>query len=159
MGSRHFADLKTLLAKATPQRSGDDLAGISAESPEERVAAQMALADLPLATFLSDHLVPYEEDEVTRLIVDEHDAKAFAPVAGMCVGEFRDWLLSEAAQADLLQGLAPGITPEMAAAVSKIMRLQDLVTVAAKIRVVTRFRNTLGLRGRLSTRLQPHHPT
>jgi ethanolamine ammonia-lyase large subunit len=159
MGDRHFADLKTLLAKATPQRSGDDLAGISADSPEERVAAQMALADLPLTTFLSDHLVPYEEDEVTRLIVDEHDAKAFAPVAGMCVGEFRDWLLSEAADPDLLQGLAPGITPEMAAAVSKIMRLQDLVTVAAKIRVVTRFRNTLGLRGRLSTRLQPNHPT
>jgi ethanolamine ammonia-lyase large subunit len=111
MGSRHFADLKTLLAKATPQRSGDDLAGISAESPEERVAAQMALADLALATFLSDHLVPYEEDEVTRLIVDEHDAEAFAPVAGMCVGEFRDWLLSDAAHPDLLQALAPGITP------------------------------------------------
>jgi ethanolamine ammonia-lyase large subunit len=159
MGARRFADLKTLLAKATPQRSGDDLAGISAESPEERVAAQMALADLPLATFLSDHLVPYEDDEVTRLILDEHDAKAFAPVAGMCVGQFRDWLLSDAAHPDLLQALAPGITPEMAAAVSKIMRLQDLVTVAAKIRVVTRFRNTLGLRGRLSTRLQPNHPT
>src|SRR5579863_1623603 len=159
MGARRFADLKTLLAKATPQRSGDDLAGISAESSEERVAAQMALADLPLATFLSDHLVPYEQDEVTRLIVDEHDAKAFAPVASMCVGEFRDWLLSDAAHSDLLVGLAPGITPEMAAAVSKIMRLQDLVTVAAKIRVVTRFRNTLGLPGRLSTRLQPNHPT
>jgi ethanolamine ammonia-lyase large subunit len=159
MGFRRFADLKTLLAKATPQRSGDDLAGISAESPEERVAAQMALADLPLATFLTNHLVPYEEDEVTRLIVDQHDAKAFAPAAGMCVGEFRDWLLSDAAQSDLLNALAPGLTPEMAAAVSKIMRLQDLVTVAAKIRVVTRFRNTLGLRGRLSTRLQPNHPT
>src|SRR5579863_3750292 len=159
MGARRFADLKTLLAKATPQRSGDDLAGISAESSEERVAAQMALADLPLATFLSDHLVPYEQDEVTRLIVDEHDAKAFAPVASMCVGELRDWLLSDAAHSDLLVGLAPGITPEMAAAVSKIMRLQDLVTVAAKIRVVTRFRNTLGLPGRLSTRLQPNHPT
>jgi ethanolamine ammonia-lyase large subunit len=159
MGFRCFADLKMLLAKATPQRSGDDLAGISAESPEERVVAQMALADLPLATFLSDHLIPYEDDEVTRLIADEHDAKAFAPVSGMCVGEFRDWLLSEAAHPDLLQGLAPGITPEMAAAVSKIMRLQDLVTVASKIRVVTRFRNTLGLPGRLSTRLQPNHPT
>ncbi len=159
MGARRFPNLKNLLAKAAPRRSGDDLAGISAESSEERVAAQMALADLPLATFLSDHLVPYEEDEVTRLIVDEHDAKAFAPVAGMCAGEFRDWLLSDAAHPDLLQALAPGITPEMAAAVSKIMRLQDLVTVAAKIRVVTRFRNTLGLRGRLSTRLQPNHPT
>ena len=154
-----FADLKTLLAKATPARSGDDLAGISAGSPEERVAAQMALADLPLATFLSENVVPYEEDEVTRLILDDHDAEAFAPVAGMRVGEFRDWLLSDAANSDLLTALAPGITPEMAAAVSKIMQLQDLVTVAAKIRVVTRFRNTLGLRGRLSTRLQPNHPT
>src|ERR1700691_2691560 len=154
-----FADLKTLLAKATPARSGDELAGIAARSPEERVAAQMALADLPLTTFLSDAVVPYEEDEVTRLIVDEHDVDAFAPVAGMCVGEFRDWLLSDAANPDLLKALAPGITPEMAAAVSKIMRLQDLVTVAAKIRVVTSFRNTLGLAGRLSTRLQPNHPT
>jgi len=154
-----FADLKTLLAKATPARSGDELAGVSAENPEERVAAQMALADMPLARFLSEPVVPYEEDEVTRLIVDEHDAEAFAPVAGMCVGEFRDWLLSDAANPDLLKALAPGITPEMAAAVSKIMRLQDLVTVAAKIRVVTRFRNTLGLAGRLSTRLQPNHPT
>jgi len=159
MGPYQFADLKTLLAKATPARSGDELAGIAAHSPEERVAAQMALADLPLARFLSDAVVPYEEDEVTRLIVDEHDTEAFAPVAGMCVGEFRDWLLSDAAHPDLLGDLAAGITPEMAAAVSKIMRLQDLVTVAAKIRVVTRFRNTLGLRGRLSTRLQPNHPT
>src|ERR1035438_9137161 len=154
-----FEDLKTLLAKATPARSGDELAGIAARSPEERVAAQMALADLPLATFLSEPIVPYDKDEVTRLIVDEHDAEAFAPVAGMCVGEFRDWLLSDAAHPELLNALAPGITPEMAAAVSKIMRLQDLVTVAAKIRVVTRFRNTLGLAGRLSTRLQPNHPT
>jgi ethanolamine ammonia-lyase large subunit len=149
-----FADLKTLLAKATPARSGDELAGIAAHSPEERIAAQMALADLPLATFLSEAVVPYEEDEVTRLIIDGHDTDAFAPVAGMCVGEFRDWLLSDAGHA-----LASGITPEMAAAVSKIMRLQDLVTVAAKIRVITRFRNTLGLPGRLSTRLQPNHPT
>ncbi len=154
-----FADLKTLLAKATPARSGDDLVGISASNPEERVAAQMALAEVPLATFLSETVVPYEEDEVTRLIVDDHDAEAFAPVAGMCVGEFRDWLLSDAANSELVRDLAPGITPEMAAAVSKIMRLQDLVTVAAKIRVVTRFRNTLGLPGRLSTRLQPNHPT
>src|ERR1700728_992766 len=123
-----FADLKTLLAKATPARSGDELAGIAPHSPEERVAAQMALADLPLTTFLSETVVPYEEDEVTRLIIDEHDADAFAPVASMCVGEFRDWLLSDAGHA-----LASGITPEMAAAVSKIMRLQDLVTVAAKI--------------------------
>ncbi len=155
----NFADLKTLLAKATPARSGDELAGIAAHSPEERVAAQMALADLPLSAFLSESVVPYEDDEVTRLIVDHHDAAAFAPVAAMCVGDFRDWLLSDFAHQDLLPALAPGITPEMAAAVSKIMRLQDLITVAAKIRVVTRFRNTLGLPGRLSTRLQPNHPT
>jgi len=154
-----MANLKTLLAKATPARSGDELAGISAHSHRERVAAQMALAEVPLTRFLSDFVVPYEEDDVTRLIMDDHDAEAFAPVAGMCVGEFRDWLLSDAAHPDLLKVLAPGITPEMAAGVSKIMRLQDLVTVAAKIRVITRFRNTLGLAGRLSTRLQPNHPT
>lgn len=154
-----FEDLKSVLANATPARSGDELAGIAACNAEERIAAQMLLADLPLRTFLDEPLIPYEEDEVTRLILDEHDAEAFAPIASMCVGEFRDWLLSDAANPRLLPALAPGITPEMAAAVSKIMRLQDLVTVAAKIRVVTRFRNTLGLEGRLSTRLQPNHPT
>jgi ethanolamine ammonia-lyase large subunit len=154
-----FGDLKTLLAKATPARSGDDLAGLAAASAEERVAAQMALSDLPLKTFLSEQVVPYESDEVTRLIVDGHDSAAFAPVAHLTAGEFRDWLLGEQATGEVLAALAPGLTPEMAAAVSKIMRLQDLVTVAAKIRVVTRFRNTLGLAGRLSTRLQPNHPT
>jgi len=154
-----FNDLKTLLAKASPGRSGDDLAGLSASSAEERVAAQMALSDLPLQTFLAEQVIPYESDEVTRLILDGHDAAAFAPVAHLTVGEFRDWLLSEQANGEVLAALAPGLTPEMAAAVSKIMRLQDLVTVAAKIRVVTRFRNTLGLAGRLSTRLQPNHPT
>jgi ethanolamine ammonia-lyase large subunit len=154
-----FDDLKTLLAKATPARSGDDLAGLSAASAEERVAAQMALSDLPLKTFLSDQVIPYESDEITRLIVDGHDSAAFAPVAHLTVGEFRDWLLGEQAAGEVLAALAPGLTPEMAAAVSKIMRLQDLVTVAARIRVVTGFRNTLGLRGRLSTRLQPNHPT
>jgi ethanolamine ammonia-lyase large subunit len=154
-----FDDLKTLLAKATPARSGDDLAGLSAASSEERVAAQMALSELPLKTFLAEQVVPYESDEVTRLIVDGHASIAFAPVAHLTVGEFRDWLLGEQATGEVLGALAPGLTPEMAAAVSKIMRLQDLVTVAAKIRVVTRFRNTLGLPGRLSTRLQPNHPT
>jgi ethanolamine ammonia-lyase large subunit len=154
-----FADLKTLLAKATPLRSGDELAGIAAQTPEERVAAQIALADLPLSTFLSEPVIPYEADDVTRLILDQHDAAAFAPIASMSVGEFRDWLLGDGATSELLTALAPGITPEMAAAVSKIMRLQDLITAAAKIRVVTRFRNTLGLAGRLSTRLQPNHPT
>jgi len=157
--SYHVPDLKTLLAKATPLRSGDQLAGLAAESGEERVYAQMALADTPLRRFLSEAVVPYETDEVTRLIVDTHDAVAFAPVAHMTVGELRDWLLGDTADAAALEALAPGLTPEMAAAVSKIMRLQDLVTVAAKIRVVTRFRNTIGLPGRLSTRLQPNHPT
>jgi len=154
-----FDDIKTLLAKASPGRSGDELASISAASAEERVAAQIALSDIPLKTFLNEPVVPYESDEVTRLITDQHDAGAFASVAHLTVGDFRDWLLSEQATGELLAVLAPGLTPEMTAAVSKIMRLQDLVTVAAKIRVVTRFRNTIGLPGRLSTRLQPNHPT
>ncbi len=154
-----FADLKTLLARATPLRSGDELAGIAAESAEERVAAQMALADLPLKAFFDEPLVPYETDEVTRLIFDRQNSAAFAPVSHFTVGEFRDWLLSETATGEVLTALQPGLMPEMAAGVSKIMRLQDLVTVAAKIRVVTRFRTTIGLAGRLSTRLQPNHPT
>ena len=154
-----FADLRTLLARATPMRSGDVLAGLAAESAEERVAAQYALADLPLKHFLDEHVVPYEQDEVTRLIVDTHDATAFAPVRSLTVGELRDWLLSDEATPERLTGLAPGLTPEMAAAVSKLMRVQDLIMVAAKIRVVTRFRTTVGLRGRLSARLQPNHPT
>lgn len=154
-----FSDLKTLLAKATPARSGDHLAGLAADSEEERVAAQMTLADTPLQCFLDEALVPYESDEVTRLIVDSHDVAAFAPVAQLTVGEFRDWLLDYATDSEVLSALAPGITPEMAAAVSKIMRIQDMVLVARKCRVVARFRNTLGLEGRLSTRLQPNHPT
>src|SRR6202047_2517925 len=154
-----FPDLKDLLAKASPRRSGDELAGVGAASGAERVAAQMALADAPLRQFLNDAVVPYESDEVTRLIVDSHDAAAFAPVSGMTVGDFRDWLLCEEADTETLRALAPGLTPEMVAAVSKIMRLQDLIAVAAKCRIVTRFRNTIGLEGRLSTRLQPNHPT
>jgi ethanolamine ammonia-lyase large subunit len=152
-------NLRALLAKASPARSGDQLAGLAAGSAEERVRAQMALADVPLKAFLAEPVIPYEEDEVTRLICDSHDALAFAPVSHLTVGEFRDWLLSEQAGAERLSALAPGLTPEMAAAVCKIMRLQDLVTVAAKCRVVTRFRSTIGLPGRLSTRLQPNHPT
>jgi ethanolamine ammonia-lyase large subunit len=154
-----FADLKALLAKASPRRSGDELAGVAAASGAERVAAQMALADVPLREFLNDAVVPYESDEVTRLIVDGHDAGAFAPIGGMNVGDFRDWLLSEQADTETLGRLAPGLTPEMAAAVSKIMRLQDLIAVGAKCRTTTAFRNTIGLPGRLSTRLQPNHPT
>jgi ethanolamine ammonia-lyase large subunit len=159
-GARYvFPDLRTLLARATPFRSGDALAGIAAGSANERAAAQLALADLPLAAILADPVIPYEADEVTRLIVDGHDPTAFAPIASLTVGAFRDWLLSPEADADALAALRPGLTPEMAAAVSKIMRLQDLVAVAAKCRVVTRFRNTIGLPGRLSVRLQPNHPT
>ena len=161
IGNRRYAfgSLCELLAKATPARSGDLLAGIAAASAEERVAAQFALADLPLAHFLSESVVPYEEDEVTRLIVDTHDAEAFAPVRSFTVGELRDWLLSDEATPERLAALAPGLMPEMAAAASKLMRVQDLVAAAAKIRVVTRFRTTVGLAGRLSTRLQPNHPT
>jgi len=160
VGSRsyRFADLRDLLAKASPARSGDHLAGVAAGSAEERVAAQMALADLPLTTFLNEAVVPYESDEVTRLIVDRHDAAAFRPISHLTVGGLREWLLGDAADSAALAQAAPGITPEMAAAVSKIMRIQDLVLVARKCRVVTRFRNTIGLAGTLSTRLQPNHP-
>src|SRR4051812_27332442 len=153
-----FDSLRELLAKATPPRSGDRLAGIAAETAEQMVAARMALADLPLKQFLSETVVPYEDDEVTRLIVDGHDAAAFAGVSSLTVGGFRDWLLSDAATPAMLSRLARGITPEMAAAVSKLMRNQDLILVAKKCEVVTRFRNTIGLRGRMSTRLQPNHP-
>jgi ethanolamine ammonia-lyase large subunit len=154
-----FSSLKDLMAKATPARSGDYLAGIAAANDEERVAAQMTLCGVPLSTFLSEALIPYEQDEITRLILDQHDAKAFAPVSHLTVGDFRNWLLSDAADEAALSALAPGLTPEMVAAVAKIMRVQDLILVAKKCRVVTRFRNTLGLAGRLSTRLQPNHPT
>jgi ethanolamine ammonia-lyase large subunit len=152
-------ELKSLLAKATPARSGDELAGIAAANATERVSAQMELAETPLKRFLNEPVVPYESDEVTRLILDSHDASAFAPVSALTVGEFRDWLLSEHATADVLERLAPGLTPEMAAAVSKLMGIQDLIAVASRIRAVTRFRTTVGLPGRLSTRLQPNHPT
>jgi ethanolamine ammonia-lyase large subunit len=154
-----FDGLKELLAKATAARSGDELAGLSAESAVERVAARMVLADLPLGAFLEEPLIPYSQDEVTRLIFDAHDGSAFAAVSHLTVGGLRDWLLSEEATAGTLRALAPGLMPEMVAAVSKLMRVQDLVSVARKIEVVTRFRTTVGLRGRLSTRLQPNHPT
>jgi len=154
-----FDSLRELMAKASPARSGDFLAEVAAGSDAERAAAQMALADVPLKRFLNEALIPYEQDEVTRLIVDSHDQAAFAPVSHLTVGGFRDWLLGDEATEASLKALAPGLTPEMAAAVSKIMRVQDLVLVSQKIRVVTRFRNTVGLRGRMSTRLQPNHPT
>ena len=157
--SHVFSDLKTLMAKATPPRSGDRLAGIAAESAAENIAAKIALAELTLADILAEPLIPYETDEVTRLILDRHDAAALAPVAGMSVGGFRDHLLSDACDHARLAALAPGLTPEITAAVCKLMRNQDLIAVARKCRVVTRFRNTIGLPGTLAVRLQPNHPT
>ncbi|WP_409306934.1 ethanolamine ammonia-lyase subunit EutB [Pectobacterium sp. B1J-3] len=154
-----FHDLRELMAKASPARSGDFLAGVAAQSSEERMAARMALAELPLNEFLQQALIPYEQDEVTRLIVDSHDGAAFALISHLTVGDFRDWLLSEQTDSEKLARVAKGITPEMAAAVSKLMRNQDLILVAKKCRVVTKFRNTLGLAGHISVRLQPNHPT
>jgi ethanolamine ammonia-lyase large subunit len=154
-----FADLKQVMACASPARSGDSLARIAAETAQQRLAARHVLAETPLAQFLSEALVPYEEDNVTRLIIDSHDAQAFAPVAHLTVGDFRNWLLSEPADTQTLTMLAPGLTPEMVAAVSKLMRNQDLVAVARKCSVVTRFRDTIGLPGHLAVRLQPNHPT
>jgi ethanolamine ammonia-lyase large subunit len=159
-GTRYrFDDLKAVLAAASPARSGDSLAGIAAESAEHRVAARFVLADLPLSTFLEEQVVPYETDEVTRLIVDRHDAAAFAAIAHLTVGAFREWLLAHETGGAAIAAASPGITPEMAAAVSKLMRNQDLIAVARKIEVITRFRNTIGLSGRLAVRLQPNHPT
>lgn len=153
-----FRDLKDLMAKATPLRSGDELAGIAATTMEEHVAAQMRLAEVPLTQFLEEPLIDYNKDEITRLIIDTHDKEAFRPISHLTVGDFRNWLLSETCTSDVLSMVAPGITPEMAAAVSKIMRNQDLILAASKCRVVTKFRNTIGLPGRMSVRLQPNHP-
>lgn len=159
-GERHvFADLRELMACASPLRSGDQLAGIAADTAVRRVAARMALADLPLVTFLSEAMVPYESDEVTRLIIDRHDRAAFAPIAALTVGELREHLLSYDADTAHLTALAPGLTPEMVAAVSKLMRNQELVAVAAKARVETAFRTSIGGKGVLASRLQPNHPT
>ncbi len=159
-GERHrFPSLAALLAQATPLRSGDQLAGLAADTQARRVAAQWALADLPLSTFLIDAVVPYEADEVTRLIQDTHDPAAFAGVRHLTVGGLRDWLLSDDATSPALAALAPGLMPEMAAAVSKVCRLQDLMVVAARVQVATRYRTTIGLPGRLSVRLQPNHPS
>ena len=154
-----FEDLRALLAKAGPARSGDALAGLAADSEAERMAARMVLADLPLRRFLDEAVIPYELDEVTRLILDSHDESAFAAISSLTVGQLREHLLCDETDTAALQRLASGITPEMAAAVSKLMRNQDLILVAAKCKVVTSFRNTLGLPGRLAVRLQPNHPT
>jgi ethanolamine ammonia-lyase large subunit len=153
-----FGDLRELLAKATPPRSGDRLAGVAADSAEQMIAARMALADVPLKQFLNETVVPYEDDEVTRLIVDSHDAPSFTAVSSLTVGGFRDWLLSDAATSETLAKVSRGITPEMAAGVSKLMRNQDLILVAKKCAVTSAFRNTIGLKGRMSVRLQPNHP-
>ena len=154
-----FSDLKDLLAKATPARSGDLLAGVASKTYAERMAAKMCLAEVPLRQILLEPVIPYEQDEVTRLIIDSHDERSFAEISHLTVGDFRDWLLSDIADSSTLRRIAPGITPEMAAAVSKIMRNQDLILVARKCLVTTAFRNTIGLPGRLSVRLQPNHPT
>src|SRR6202158_2585948 len=153
-----FDDLRDLLAKATPPRSGDRLAGIAADSAEQMIAARIALADIPLKQFLHETVIPYEDDEITRLIVDTHEASAFAGISSLTVGSFRDWLLSDAASNEALRKLSRGITAEMAAAVSKLMRNQDLILVAKKCGVTSAFRNTIGWRGRTSVRLQPTHP-
>ena len=153
-----FADLATLLARASPRKSGDELAGVAAQNDEERIAAKMCLADVALTQFLEEPLIPYERDEVTRLIVEGHDKSAFAAISDLTVGGMRDWLLSYDTDSAKLAKVAPGITPEMAAAVTKLMRNQDLILAASKCRVVSRFRNTLGLPGRLAIRLQPNHP-
>ncbi len=154
-----FSDLRTLLAKASPFRSGDALAELAAVTYQERVAAQMCLADVPLKQFLEEMIIPYEQDEVTRLIIDTHDKSAFETISGYTVGELRDWLLSEDVDAETLHKVKNGLTPEMVAAVSKLMRNQDLILVGQKVSVITRFRNTIGLKGRFSGRLQPNHPT
>ncbi|UFX43180.1 ethanolamine ammonia-lyase subunit EutB [Bradyrhizobium sp. 41S5] len=153
-----FDDLRMLLAKASPPRSGDRLAGVAADSAAEMIAARLALANVPLKQFLDEPVIPYEDDEVTRLILDSHDVAGFLPVSSLTVGGFRDWLLSDAATGDAINRISRGVTPEMVAAVSKLMRNQDLILVAKKCEVTTRFRNTIGLRGRMSTRLQPNHP-
>ncbi|MDH2380312.1 ethanolamine ammonia-lyase subunit EutB [Bradyrhizobium sp. CER78] len=153
-----FDDLRILLAKASPPRSGDRLAGIAADSAAEMIAARLALANVPLKQFLEEPVIPYEDDEVTRLILDSHDVAGFLPVSSLTVGGFRDWLLSDAATTDAIRKISRGVTPEMVAAVSKLMRNQDLILVAKKCEVITRFRNTVGQRGRMSTRLQPNHP-
>src|SRR5258705_6615241 len=153
-----FDNLRDLLAKATPPRSGDRLAGIAADSAEQMIAARIALADIPLKQFLHETVIPYEDDEITRLIIDTHDASAFAAISSLTVGSFRDWLLSDAASGEALRKLSRGVTAEMTAAVSKLMRNQDLILVAKKCEVTSAFRNTIGLRGRMSVRLQPNHP-
>lgn len=159
-GKTHsFKSLKELMAKASPLRSGDVLAGIAAANYEERVAAQMCLADVPLQRFIDDPLIPYEEDEVTRLIIDSHNREAFAPIESLTVGEFRDWLLKYETDGEKIKSIMWGLTPEMVAAVSKLMCIQDLILVASKCRVVSAFRDTLGLKGRFSSRLQPNHPS
>jgi ethanolamine ammonia-lyase large subunit len=154
-----FNNLAMLMAKASPARSGDVLAGICATNETERMAAKMCLADLPLKVFLQDLLIPYEKDEVSRLIMDSHSLAAFMPISHLSVGDFRNWLLLDSTNAQTLAQVCQGITPEMAAAVCKLMCNQDLIKVAKKCHNPSAFRNTLGLPGCLSSRLQPNHQT
>ncbi|HAI43722.1 MAG TPA: ethanolamine ammonia lyase large subunit [Maribacter sp.] len=154
-----FDDLKSVLAKASPLRSGDALAGLAAASNTERIAAQYVLSELPLKVFLNETVVPYELDEVTRLIIDTHDVKAFDNISHFTVGDLRDWLLENTTSGQNILEVSKALTPEMVAAVCKLMRNQDLIAVTSKIQVITRFRNTVGLKGHVSVRLQPNHPT
>ena len=154
-----FPDLKTVLAKATPEKSGDQMAGLAAQSEQERIAAKLVLADIPLKQFLQEEIIPSESDAVSQLIQDSFDAQAFQPISHLTVGEFRNWLLDYQTDGEKIAQISPGLTPEMIAAVSKIMANQDLILAASKIRVITKFRNTLGLKGHFSTRLQPNHAT
>ncbi|MGA3104835.1 MAG: ethanolamine ammonia-lyase subunit EutB [Terriglobales bacterium] len=155
----HFPDLRTLFAKANEEKSGDHLAGIAARSDRERVAAKRKLADLPLQEIVNRPLIDPDDDDVTRLILDTYDRQAFHSIASMTVGEFREFLLDDATAESQLRPIQNAIIPEIAAAVAKLMSNKDLVLAAAKIRNVTRCRNTMGERGVLGIRAQPNHPT
>ncbi|MCB1171531.1 MAG: ethanolamine ammonia-lyase subunit EutB, partial [Leptospiraceae bacterium] len=161
LGHNHFSfpDLKTLMAKASPARSGDYLAGLGAQSDEERAAAQMVLADVPLSHFIEEPLISPELDNISRLILEDLDSEAGAQINSLSVGDFRNWLLSEKTTGEDIRRIRPGLMPEMVAAVSKIMRIQDMILAARKCTVVTSFRTTIGLPNTLSVRLQPNHPT
>lgn len=158
-GHYRFSDLGKLLAKANEEKSGDQLAGIAASSERERIAAKIVLADLPLLELLNNPVIPAETDEVTRFILESHDIIAFEPIRSMTVGQFREFILKNQTRDTELKSLKWGITPEMAAAVAKLMSNKDLVLAAAKISNVTQCRNTMGERGVLGIRLQPNHPS
>src|SRR6202142_1015958 len=153
-----FSDLRELFAKANEEKSGDQLAGVAARSERERVAAKRQLADLPLAAIIQQPLIDPDQDDVSRLIAETFDEEAFRPIKSLTVGEFREFILDDAAAAAGLKSLQWAITPEIAAAVAKIMSNKDLILAAAKIRNITRCRNTMGEPGVLGIRIQPNHP-